>query len=447
MLYYLQVILYNIINNSKDYKTMINGLIEYLNKSKTAYQAVEEAAGLLIAAGFTELSESKQWNLNKNGKYFVIRDGSALIAVKTGNLKNYSYNIAASHTDSPCFKIKQNPEIKTENYMKLNVERYGGGLYYTWLDRPLTVAGRIVVADGEKIKSVPYVSDKNFVIPSVAIHFNRNANDGIKFNPQTDLCPISSLFGEKQFESELEKAAGGKEVIDADLFIVNNENAFFSGFNNEFLSSSRIDNLTSAYSSVEAIISAKPKCIDIAFLADNEEVGSGTKQGAGSKFLYDVIERINSSFGKNEEDLKIALSSSFMLSCDNAHATHPNHPELSDPTNKVLMNNGIVIKHHANQNYTTDAVSSSLIKSVLKKANVQYQDFFMRSDLPCGGTLGTISSRQLSVRSADIGIAQLAMHSNTETFGVKDFGFMLEGVKAFYECAFLSDGFSEIEII
>lgn len=416
-------------------------LEKFLDESKTAYQACENAAKILKDNGFSELDENKKWNPEKGGKYFTVRDGSALIAFKVG--EKSGFNIVASHADSPCFKIKLNPEIKVENYFKFNVERYGGGIFYSFLDRPLSVAGRIIIEKDGVIQAKNFVSEKTFVIPSVAIHFNRDVNNALKLNPQTDMSPIEDVLKGGGLEKEINAFADGAKVRDCDLFLVSAEKPFLSGYSDSLLSAPRIDNLTSVLSSVEALINCSPASTATAFIADNEEVGSATKQGAGSQFLADTIERICLATGR---DVYSALANSFMVSDDNAHAVHPNHPELSDPTNKVLLGGGIVIKHHANQNYTTDAFSSSVLKSVFDRAGVKYQDFFMRSDLPCGGTLGAISSKNVSVRSVDIGLAQLAMHSAVETMCLSDYAEAVKGLTAFYNCALTTDGYGKVII-
>ena len=419
-------------------------LTQFLENSYTAYHACDNVKEILLENGFSELKENEVWNISEGGKYFAVRDGSSVIAFTMG--KNFGFNIVASHSDSPCFKVKFGSDLKSDNYKKFNVERYGGGLFYTWFDRPLKLAGRIIVKDGNTLKNVLFTSSKTFVLPSLAIHFNRNANDGFKLNAQTDMSPIESVIGSEDIRSEINAAACGKEVIDCDLFIVSAETPFSAGLQDELLCAPRIDNLTSALSSVEAIISASPKAINVAYIADNEEVGSHTKQGAASKFLFDTLKRIALSLKKSEEEFSAALANSFIISADNAHAVHPNHPELSDPVQRVKMGEGIVIKHHANQNYTTDAFSSAVIKTVFKDAGVKYQDFYMRSDLPCGGTLGAISSAQVSIRSADIGLAQLAMHSAVETVFAADYDEMRKGLTAFYSLSFNSDGYDTLTI-
>ena len=425
----------------------MNLLEEFLYKSKTAFHACENAAEILKKNGFTELKETKSWNLKKNGKYFVTRNGSALIAFDIGG--ENAFNIVASHGDSPCFKIKANPVMKSDNYEKLNVERYGGGIFYSWLDTPLTIAGRVIISRDNELIAKVFTSDHTFVIPSVAIHFNRTVNDGLKLNPQTDMSPIADILTDEisgdGLKKELEKFAQGGKVVDYDLYVVSAEKPFYAGFENELLCSPRIDNLTSAISSVEAICEASPKEIAVCYIADNEEVGSGTKQGAGSKFLFDVLSRIAKSLQK-EDSLDEMLANSFIVSDDNAHAVHPNHPEYSDPTNRVKLGSGIVIKHHANQNYTTDAFSSAIIKQIFDGAKVGYQDFYTRSDMPCGGTLGAISSAQVSIKSVDIGIPQLAMHSAVETMAASDYETAKKGLIAFYSAKISADGDKSVDI-
>ncbi len=418
--------------------------MQALYNSPTAFHACSEIAKILEENSFTMLKEGEKWQLEKNKGYYLMRNNSSLIAFKCG--KDFSFNIVASHSDSPCFKLKTNYEMKVENYRKFNVEKYGGGILYSWFDRPLTVAGRLIVKKGDELYGVNFTSSHTFVIPSLAIHFNRTVNDGVKFNPQTDLSPIESVVNDGRLNDEINRFADG-EVVDCDLYLVCSQKPFSAGCDDELVCSPRIDNLTSAFSSVEGLIHGKEKAINVVFVADNEEVGSRTKQGAGSKFLYDTLLKISLSLGKTEEEMRDSLNSSFLVSFDNAHAVHPNHPELSDPTNKVLMGNGIVIKKHANQNYTTDAFSSAVIKRIFEKAEVPCQDFFMRSDLPCGGTLGAISSSQLSVRSVDVGLAQLAMHSAVETFAFKDFEYAEKGLTTFFSVKLTCDGYDSVKIL
>ncbi|MDY4186427.1 MAG: M18 family aminopeptidase [Candidatus Borkfalkiaceae bacterium] len=437
--------------------------IEFLNLSKTQYHATENAQKMLLSAGFKRLFESEPFNVEKGGRYFIVKDGSALIAFTVGNfdLNNDGdlFKIVASHTDSPCFKVKTGKNLTTfaAGTASLNVERYGGGLLYTWFDRPLKLAGRLCGEKDGKIIFTLFESENRYVIPSVAIHFRRNANDGFAVNSQVDCPPLFALCdkngavngvsGDELLLSELNNAFNGK-LLDADLYLICDEAPFIAGKNGEFICSPRIDNLTSCFTSISALISAsengeheKQNGVSVAYLADNEEVGSRTKQGAASTFLRDVLKRVYLSlFAKSgltaaetESGFMQALAKSFIVSCDNAHANHPNHPEYADKTCLVKMGGGIVIKHHGNLNYTTDGLSSALFKSILNAENVPYCDFYMRSDLPCGGTLGAISSSQISIKSVDIGLAQLAMHSAVETMAAVDVENMINGLKAFYK--------------
>lgn len=411
----------------------MNKILNLLDKSKTPYHLVKEIKAVLEEAGFIELDEKIPFEICKNKNYYVTRNDSALIAFTVGN-NLLGYNVVASHTDSPCFKVKFGKALTSAGTVKLPVEQYGGGLRYTWFDRPLKLCGRLCGEKDGKIISTIIELDNNFVIPSVAIHFRRNANDSLAINAQTDCPPIFSLDTDVDaLKTALQSKFDGN-LLDCDLFLVCDEKPFFCGLNNEFVCAPRVDNLTSCISSVNALLSAKnDKFINIAYLADNEEVGSRTKQGAGSKFLFNVMQRVNCALGYDNEHLNVALANSFLVSCDNAHAMHPNHPELSDTTaDSVLLGKGVVIKHHANQNYTTDAFSSALFKNILIKNNVKYCDFYMRSDMPCGGTLGAISSSQVSIKSVDIGLAQLAMHSSCETFAVKDYFEIEKALTAFY---------------
>ncbi len=403
-------------------------LFKFLNDSKTAWHAVKNVEEILLKNGFKKLNEQEKWIIERGERYYLTRNDSSLIAFIAGD---DIYNITASHLDSPCFKLKRNARIQVENYAKLNLERYGGGMFYTWFDTPVTVAGRIIVENGEKLESKVFTSTKKFVIPSVALHLNRTANDELKLNAQIDISPVTELGSGDGLKAEIDGLGDGK-ILGGDLYVVSATEPYACGYSGEMFCSPRMDNLTSAYASISALLASKPKNTAVIFLADNEEVGSRTKQGAGSTFLLDVLKRINASRGGDFEDLQIAFSKSMMVSCDNAHALHPNHPELSDPTNKTLLGGGIVIKHHANHNYTTDGLSSAAIAKIFNDAGVKYQHFHMRSDLKCGETLGAISSTHVSIKSVDIGMAQLAMHSCVETASYLDHLEIIKGITAFF---------------
>ena len=407
----------------------IDQLLDY---SKTSFHAVRKAEEILNENGFEKLFENQDFILKNGGKYYVTRNDSALIAFVVSTEKQKGFRIVASHTDSPCFKVKLGKNPTAAGCTTLSVEQYGGGLRYTWFDRPLKLCGRLCGEKDGKLMSVLYESEKKFVIPSLAIHYNRSANDGIPFNAQTDCQPIYSLDCDAAALINDLKANFDGELLDCDLYLVCDEKPFFAGRTDELLCSPRVDNLTSCFSSIEALVSADrdTSFTQVAYLADNEEVGSRTKQGAGSSFLFDVLNRI--TLATESCSIYTVLDESFMVSCDNAHATHPCHAQLADGANEVVLGCGVVIKHHANMNYTTDGVSSAYFKKILRDAEIPYRDFYMRSDLPCGGTLGAISSSHISIKSVDIGIAQLAMHSAAETFAISDYGVMVKALTSFF---------------
>lgn len=390
-----------------------------MENSLTAYHAVENAKAFLTEKGFLALDERDNWKLEEGGKYFVTRNGSSLIAFtfrKTGNFK-----IVASHTDSPCLKLKESPEMKGA-FTRLNIETYGGGLYYTFFDRPLRIAGRLIEEENGKLVSKLYSSEETFVIPSLAIHMNREANKQFAPDPQTDLLPLYAL-GE---------AALNMQAFARDLFVVCAQKPFVNGANGEFLSSPRLDNLTSVCASLEAI-GGDTNGVCVAALFDNEEIGSRTRQGAGSDFMKSTLRRIALLQGKTEEEFLGSLSSSLLVSLDNAHSVHPNHPEKCDPTNRAIMGGGIVVKAHANGAYTSDGLTAAAIKKLFADAGVKYQNFYNRSDMPSGSTLGCISFSQVGVPSVDLGLAQLAMHSAVETFTPADYEELKKGLSAFYK--------------
>lgn len=415
-------------------------LLNFIENSPSCFHAINTIKEELNENGFIELFESKKWNIEKGKKYYVTRNSSSIIAFKVGKeLDNYSFNIIASHSDSPSFKIKENFEIESsKKYIQLNTEKYGGMIHATWMDRPLSVAGRVVVKNENNFETKLINVDKDLVlIPNVAIHMNREVNIGMKYNEQIDMLPLYGTFenGKDNFMDIIAEYAGVEKesILSSDLFLYNRMKPTVWGSKDEFISSPKLDDLQCAFSSLRAFIDgSNAKSINVYCCFDNEEVGSGTKQGAASTFLEDVLSRTNEKLGKNREEYLCALASSLMLSADNAHAVHPNHPELSDPTNRVYMNEGIVIKYNANQKYTTDAVSAALFKSYCKHAEVPYQTFTNRSDMSGGSTLGNIASTQVSISMVDIGLAQLSMHSSYETAGIKDTYYMIKAMTEFY---------------
>lgn len=416
----------------------VEELFQFIENSPSCFHAIETIREKLNDEGFIELVEGRSWQIEKGKKYYVTRNLSSIIAFKIpeNDLKNF--HIVASHSDSPTFKIKENAEIEVNNkYVKLNTEKYGGMICSTWFDRPLSIAGRILVKEGNLVKTHLVNIDKDLVIiPNLAIHMNRAVNDGYKYNAQIDMLP---LYGDNTSKGSLMKtvaqSVGVEEdsILGTDLFLYNRMRGTKIGANSEYISSPRLDDLECAYASLSAFLSeTNSNSASVYCVFDNEEVGSGTKQGADSTLLYDVLRRINMCLGNSEEDYYKLIASSFMISADNAHALHPNYSDKSDPTNKVYINDGIVIKYNANQKYTTDAVSASIFKSICDSVNVPYQTFTNRSDILGGSTLGNISNAHVSLNTIDIGLAQLAMHSTYETAGAKDVTYLIEALKAFY---------------
>ncbi len=405
---------------------MLPTLEQFIKCSPTAFHAVNFCKEILTSNGFTELYEYETWTLEKGEKYFTTRNGSSLIAFKVPENNLNGYMIAASHSDSPSFKLKENHMAADNAYTKLSTEKYGGMLCSTWLDRPLGIAGRIVVSDDTGVIKSKLVDFEDIaLIPNVAIHLTRKAEEKDSYNAAVDMIPIVST----ELDSLLSKSVSEDKLLSKDLFLYNNQNACVWG---EFISAPRLDDLQCAYATLNALISSEnnKNACPVFALFDNEEVGSTTKQGAASTFLSDTLKRISKHYNVCNKQM---LASSFMLSCDNAHAVHPNHPEYSDKNNAVYMNKGVVIKYNANQKYTSDAISSGIFKTLCDKANVPYQVYSNRSDIPGGSTLGNISTTQISINAVDIGIAQLAMHSSYETAGIKDTTYMTSAVKYFFE--------------
>jgi len=413
-------------------------LFDFIKSSPNAYFAVDTMAKELKAAGFTRLDEKDSWKI-KPGKYFVTRDDSSLIAFVIPKKDFKGFHIVASHSDSPSFKIKPDPEMKAgDAYIKLNVEKYGGMIISTWFDRPLSVAGRVVVdaKDGVQTKLVNIDRDL-FIIPSLAIHMDRTANEGHKYEVQKELLPLFAGGDKKDAKliSLICKECGIKEkdVLDADLFLYNRMAPVSFGMNNEFIASPRLDDLQCVYGSLEGILAAKPSdYVAVHAVFNNEEVGSETKQGAASSFLTDVIARICEKFSVSVEDRARKMAESFMISADNAHALHPNYSEKTDPTNKPVLNGGIVIKYNANQKYTTDAVSSAFLRKICKKTGAKVQEYVNPSDIPGGSTLGSIATARVSMNTVDIGLPQLAMHSSYETAGREDTEDLIKVSKEFF---------------
>lgn len=435
--------------NGKD-KTMngtnqgaVKGLLEFIRKSPTAFHAVATAAEQLEQAGFHCLHEGENWNLHAGGKYYLTRNQSTILAftLPAGDAKQLL--LSASHTDSPMFKLKNVYEAPAfETYGRLDTEVYGGTILSSWMDRPLSLAGRAVVRDGNAYRAELFCFDRDLmVIPNVAIHMNRTVNSGYAFNPAVDMLPLYSMWGSSPALSDLlAKQLGCKKenLVGLDAFVYNRMAGSVWGAAEEFFSAPRIDNLMCLYGTLCGFLSAKaqPDSLNLWFSADNEETGSATKQGAGSAMLSDTLDRICETFGW---DKRILLANGFMVSADNGHAKHPNHPELSDPKNAPRLGGGVVIKTNAAQHYTTDGPSGALFSEVCRSAGVPIQQFANRSDQPGGSTLGSISNTKVPLLTVDIGMAQLAMHSAYETAACADCDHLTQAMTAFYGVGIASD--------
>lgn len=419
----------------------VQELFDFIQQSPSCFHVIENVKKQLTEQGFEELCENKNWQIKEGGKYFVTRNLSSVIAFKVPTKNFKCFHIVASHSDSPTFKIKDHPEqVVKEKYVQLNTERYGGMIYSTWFDRPLSIAGRALVKTETGVATKLLNIDRDLlVIPNLAVHMDRTVNDGMKYNPQVNLLPLYGDAASKDtFNKLVAEACGTAEenIISTDLFLYNRTAPTVWGAHNEYMSCAKLDDLECAFSSLKAFLKGEnSQSVSVCAIFDNEEVGSSTKQGANSTFMYDILHRINENLGRTEEQYHTAVASSFMLSADNAHALHPNHPAISDPTNPVYLNEGIVIKHNANQKYTTDAVSSAIFQKMCEEKNVPYQHFVNRSDVAGGSTLGNIANTHVSLNTVDIGMAQLAMHSSYETAGVLDLDYMIAGMEAFYNSA------------
>lgn len=419
-------------------------LFDYIANSPTAYHACASTAKILSDNGYTELKENSKWSIEDGRGYFVQRNGSSLIAFRVPRGGFRGFAIAASHSDSPCFKIKENSEISDSNYVRLSVEKYGGMLCSTWLDRPLSIAGRAAVRSQDGIKMRLFdLKEPCAIIPNVAIHMNRNANENMSYNVAVDMIP---LFGTAACRGGLKRAISDalgvshNDIISLDTFLYNCERGVRIG---DLISAPRLDDLQCSFSSLEAFISSESSTsnvLPVYALFDNEEVGSQTKQGAASTFLCDVLQRTVYALGGDREAYFELVANSFMASCDNAHAIHPNHPEYSDKNHFAVMNGGIVIKYNANQRYTSDAVSAAMFKAICEKVGVPTQTYANRADMAGGSTLGNIANTQVSLNTVDIGLAQLAMHSSYETAGADDTEYMVKALSAMYSSRLNIDG-------
>ena len=420
----------------------VKELFDFIEACPSPYHAVNQIRVILTNLKYIELKENEEWNLESGKKYFVVRDSASVICFKTPlDISNSGFNVVASHLDSPTFKLKPNFLNVAGSYKRLNTEPYGGMLINTWFDKPLSVAGRVLVKTNEGIEErLINLSGHSFIIPSLAIHMQRP--NSVDLNLQNDLFPLVGTNGSKNdLLKQMEKIIlfnENEKILAHDLFLYNKERPTTIGLDHEYLASPKLDDLECAFSSLEAFLEADNKNkFNVCAIFDNEEVGSGSNHAAKSTFLTDTLERICQAF---KLDKYLMYASSMLISADNAHAIHPAHPEKSDVDNTVYMNKGIVIKYNSSLSYTTEAISSSIFKYLLDQENIPYQEYTNRSDIRGGSTLGHLQQETLSIPSVDIGLAQLAMHSSYETAGCKDLYYMVKGIKKFYESNLKFDG-------
>jgi aspartyl aminopeptidase len=430
---------------------IVRELFTFIEASPSCFHAIENMRQMLEAEGYTQLLEGEDWELSAPGRYYVVRNGSALIAFRIPGREFAGFQIMASHSDSPSFKIKENPEMESGPYVRLNVEKYGGMLCAPWFDRPLSAAGRLLCRENGKIKTRLVCVDRDFVlIPSLAIHMNKEANDGFTYNAQRDMLPLFGMNQEKgSFMTQIANAAGvvPADILGSDLYLYNRQKGSVWGADEEFISIGRLDDLQCAFASLKGFLAAgEGTCVPVHCVFDNEEVGSSTKQGAASTFLLDTLLRICESLGDTPAVYRRKLASSFMISADNAHAVHPNYGDKSCPTNRPFLNGGIVLKYNGNQRYTTDGVAAAIFREVCECAGVPVQTFANRSDMPGGSTLGNISGNQVALNCVDIGLPQLAMHSPYETAGAKDTEYLAAAAKVFFEKSVVENGYGEYEV-
>ena len=426
-------------------KTLAQDLIDFTYKSPTSFHTVNNMAEALSENGFQELMESSSWNLELGGKYFFRKNDSALVAfsIDSTDITDKGFKIVGTHSDTPGFRIKPKPEILSEtSYLRLNTEVYGGPILNTWMDRPLAIAGRVTARSDKPLKPESFlvnIEKPLLIIPNLAIHQNREVNKGVELNAQADTLPLMGII-EENFEKDgfllkllsQETGAAPEDILDFDLFLYEYEKGGLVGVNQNMISSARIDNVASCHAGLLGIIEENGSGINVLACFDNEEVGSLTKQGAASTMLANALERICLSLGKDREEFFRALSNSFIISADGAHAVHPARGTKSDPYIKPVINGGLAIKISANQSYTSDAHSVAAIKQLLEESQIPYQYFVNRSDTRGGSTIGPISSSHVGINSIDLGLPMLAMHSIRELCGVDDYFYINRLIKRFY---------------
>ena len=410
-------------------------LLDLIEQSPSRYHTTANLKNRLTAEGYAVLAEDAAWDVRPGGRYVVTRNDSSLLAFRVPEGEAAGFALAAAHSDSPTFQIKEQAEKLSARCTVLDTERYGGMLMNTWFDRPLSVAGRIIVErDGKLEARLVDVGRDLMIIPSVAIHMNRAANDGVKLLANVDTFPLLGC-GAQDLRAIVAEAAdvAPEQILGHDLFLYLRGRGSILGAAGELIGAPKLDDLACAFALTEGFLQSGPSgAIPVLAVFDNEEVGSETKQGAASNFLRDTLRRLTLALGKTEEDYLRWCAGSFLVSADNAHAQHPNHPEFADVQNTPYLNGGIVVKFNANQRYATDAVSAAAFRLLCRETGEQTQTYANRSDLPGGSTLGSISDTRVAVPTVDIGLAQLAMHSAYETMGARDLDSLVRVMTAYF---------------
>lgn len=423
---------------------VIEQLKKLIIKGTSPYHVTAEIECRFREAGYERLCMGDAWNLTCGRKYYVVQQEAALVAFSIGENagKTKGYRIAAAHTDFPGFRIKQNAEMIKNGYAQLNTEVYGGAILNTWMDRPLSAAGRVSLKSEDVFHPRTLLVDFRkplFVIPNLAIHLNREVNKGVELNRQKELLPVAGAAGEglsKTFLRELlaeHLHVDPEDILDYELGLYNKDMPELAGIQEEFLSAPRIDNLSGVQAILTGMTEGSRDGINVAAFFDHEEIGSRTKQGAGSLFLSMVLEKISMGLSQSRSEFLQSLQDSMLLSVDVGHAFHPNYPEKMDPTNQSPLNHGFCIKEACTQSYATDSKAVAVIQQICMKEKIPYTKFFNRSDGTAGGTLGSIASAMVPVPTVDVGVPILAMHSARELMGIKDEQALTNMVRAYYE--------------
>lgn len=419
-------------------------LLTFLDNSPTPFHAVSEIKTILLKAGFIQLHEHDSWTLKELGRYFVIRNDSSIVAFRLGSEPPTETGIrmVGAHTDSPCFKVKPNPEIESKGYNQLGVEVYGGVLLNPWFDRDLSLAGRVTLknSDGDLENHLIDFENAIAIIPSLAIHLDGEANDKRTVNKQTYLPPVVSLTSDQPFNLKTElmnllQVSSESEILDYELSFYGTEQAAVIGLNQEFIASARLDNLLSCYTGLQAITQDDEnqygETCQLLVCNDHEEVGSGSAAGARGNFLSSILKRI----ANTDEDYARMMARSMLISTDNAHGVHPNFSDKHDSNHDPIMNAGPVIKVNSNQAYATNSETAGIFHHIANRLNVPTQSFVTRTDMGCGSTIGPLTATVLGVRAIDVGVPTFAMHSIRELAGSDDAHYLYQILQSFYGLA------------